>query len=280
MTALIDIDDLTRQEILNIWALANQKPAPLTDDTVNVAWSFEGNGIRTRTTFIQSFQSLGVSFVELPNLLKTQESVVDLAGYLDPFYDLYVIRDGQHERLQAFAEASTRPVINAMSSLAHPCEVLTDAAYLTHRFGNLEDLRILLVGPLTNVFRSWHALANVFGCSMTHACPKSHQVAHSAVRYIESISGTYDVVVTDAWPDGFNDPGYQLTPQHLADLGEPVLLPTPPVSVGRELAEPLSAYPTFAGYQQKAWLLPVQRAIILHLLVDHAGSSVSHGHSQ
>ncbi|EAR11301.1 ornithine carbamoyltransferase [Reinekea blandensis] len=266
MKSLIDITDLTRQEILNIWARADQQPAPFANNTVNVAWSFEGNGIRTRTTFVQSFQSLDASYVELPNLLKTQESVIDLAGYLDPFYDLYVIRDRQHDRLQAFAEASTRPVINAMSSLAHPCEVLTDAAYLAHRFGNLENLRILLVGPLTNVFRSWHALAAVFGCTVTHACPKDYQDSHSAVRYLESITGTYDVVITDAWPEAFNDRAYQLTPQRLADLGNPVLLPTPPVSVGRELAEPLSGYPTFAGYQQKAWLLPVQRAIISQMI--------------
>lgn len=87
----------------------------------------EGNGIRTRTSFIQTFQELGLSFVELPNLLKTPERAADLAGYLDPFYDAYVVRESNHQRLAEFAFASQRPVIIAMSGMGHPCEVLTDA---------------------------------------------------------------------------------------------------------------------------------------------------------
>jgi len=121
---LIQINDLSAQDIRSIWSLATKPSTPVKG---NVAWSFEGNGIRTRTTFIQAFQELNLSFVELPNLLKTNERVADLAGYLDPFYDIYVIRDSNHERLTEFANASHRPVVNAMSSFGHPCEVLTDA---------------------------------------------------------------------------------------------------------------------------------------------------------
>ena len=121
---LIQINDLSAQDIRSIWNLATK---PSTPPKGNVAWSFEGNGIRTRTTFIQAFRELNLSFVELPNLLKTNERVADLAGYLDPFYDIYVIRDSNHERLTEFANASRRPVVNAMSSFGHPCEVLTDA---------------------------------------------------------------------------------------------------------------------------------------------------------
>jgi len=121
---LIQIKDLSASDIRSIWRLASKPSAP---SKGNVAWSFEGNGIRTRTSFIQAFRELNLSFVELPNLLKTHERVADLAGYLDPFYDIYVIRDSNHERLTEFANASRRPVVNAMTSLGHPCEVLTDA---------------------------------------------------------------------------------------------------------------------------------------------------------
>lgn len=81
---LIDLSQLNAEQVRAIGALVDTPCQPLQR---KVAWSFERNGIRTRTSFIQTFQELGLSFVELPNLLKTPERAADLAGYLDPFYD-------------------------------------------------------------------------------------------------------------------------------------------------------------------------------------------------
>lgn len=79
---LVRIADLSANDIRSIWLMAIKPSTPLTG---TVGWSFEGNGIRTRTTFIQAFRELNLQFVELPNLLKTSERAADLAGYLDPF---------------------------------------------------------------------------------------------------------------------------------------------------------------------------------------------------
>ena len=114
---LIQLNDLRSEDIRHIWSLVTS-PAPALDGTV--AWSFEGNGIRTRTTFIEAFRRLGLAFTELPNLLKTSERTCDLAGYLDPFFRMYVVREANHVRLAEFAAASKRPVINAMSAQGHP----------------------------------------------------------------------------------------------------------------------------------------------------------------
>jgi ornithine carbamoyltransferase len=101
---------------------------------------------------------------ELPNFLTSDERASDLAGYLDPFYDIYVIRAANHARLAEFASASRRPVINAMSDSGHPCEVLTDAYFIDTELMPLEQARICLWGPPTNVFRSWHELAACSWC--------------------------------------------------------------------------------------------------------------------
>jgi hypothetical protein len=75
-----------------------------------------------------------------------------------------------------------------------------------------------------------------------------------------------DIVITDGWPSGADALGKALTRAHLERMGNPALLPTPPFSIGRELDfDPLS-YPRFAGYSQKALLLPVQKAILRYLL--------------
>jgi ornithine carbamoyltransferase len=260
---LISLDDLSSQDIFAIWALAKAPVVPLQG---NVAWSFEGNGIRTRTTFIQAFRQLGLESIELPNLLKSRERVSDLAGYLDPFYSAYVIRESNHERLRAFAEASARPVINAMSGMGHPCEVLSDAFYIHSRFGDVRKVSIGLWGPVTNVMRSWHQLAQTLGMTIRHFCASQFHRVQDNVVFSGAPDACVDILLTDSWPSGYADQRWSLTAAHLAALGGPVLLPTPPFYIGEELGFDPVGYPEFAGYGQKSALLDVQRALLTYLL--------------
>jgi ornithine carbamoyltransferase len=260
---LIRLADLGADDVRQIWSLAAVPSEPLGG---HVAWSFEGNGIRTRTTFMQAFRELGLVPIELPNFLKTTERVVDLAGYMDPFYDLYVIRESNHERLAAFAEASSRPVINAMSGEVHPCEVLADACHVEATQGPIAQARICLWGPPTNVLRSWHELARVLGLDVRHVCAAGFHEDLPNVRFSETGQGAVDIVITDGWPPGCESAATPLTLAHLAGLGRPRLLPTPPFTVGRELAFDPCTYEGFVGYRQKQLLLPVQKAILRHAL--------------
>jgi len=239
MKNILDITDLEEDDIYQIWRSVKDRP----DRTIegNIAWSFEGNGIRTRTTFQRAFQRLGLSYVELPNFLKTSEIVEDLAGYMDPF-------------------------INAMSGEAHPCEVLTDGYYLNSKFESISELRILLWGPVTNVFKSWSALSKVLGLNLTHISPEGYELNTSGVTITDIVTGQFDVIVTDAWPSGFTSSQFTLTEKKLLELGSPLLLPTPPVTIGQELSFIPSSYDGFAGFAQKSLLLPVQEAIISHTL--------------
>ena len=257
---LLDIDDLSATDVRAIWAMATTRPVPLSGA---VGWSFEGNGIRTRTTFIEAFRELGLAYTELPNLLKTNERPSDLAAYLDPFYAMYVVRESNHARLRAFAAASSRPVINAMSSAEHPCEVLTDAHYIDAKIRPIEHAKVGLWGPTTNVFQSWHALASVLDIQITHFCNAECHSERRQVVFKVSPSDTVDVLITDSWPNDFHDPAWSLTREHLERLGNPKLLPTPPFSIGQEVSFDPSTYAGFVGYQQKRVLLPVQRAILM-----------------
>lgn len=256
---ILSIADLSETNIQEIWSLVDASQSTV---CCHVAWSFEGNGIRTRTAFIRAFRELDMQFTELPNLLKTEERAVDLAGYLDPFYGLYVIRESNHEKLQAFAHASARPVINAMSAQGHPCEVLADAFYLDGRFKDIRNARICLWGPTTNVFRSWHELAAAFGMEITQVCEERFHEPHSSVRFQSRAPSHADVVITDSWPVGREEPALALSRQHLAAMGEPAWLPTPPFHIGRELCLDPCSYPGFVGYEQKSLLLPVQKAML------------------
>jgi ornithine carbamoyltransferase len=282
---LLQLADLQAADIRQIWALAGGAPGPALAGTV--AWSFEGNGIRTRTTFIQAFRQLGLAFTELPHLLKTGERPEDLAGYLDPFYALYVVRESDHPRLSAFAAASRRPVINAMSAQGHPCEVLTDAYYVDSRIKPLREARVCLWGPSTNVFRSWHELAQVLGFGLVQVCDRRFHEALPNVQFVEpsALPGAVDVVVTDSWPASAETGATTqadlapLTEEHLAAMGHPALLPTPPFTLGRELAVDPLAYPGFVGYAQKELLLPVQAAILRWVLASEKRAGTGDAHA-
>jgi ornithine carbamoyltransferase len=259
---LVSLSGITAKDVRAIWALV---AAPTRPRRGTVGWSFEGNGIRTRTTFVQAFRELGLACIELPSLLKTSERVCDLAGYLDSFYDLYVIRESNHARLAEFAAASRKPVVNAMSSQGHPCEVLSDAYFVETSVRPLSQARVCLWGPPTNVLRSWHELAQVLDLQVVHACERQFHESKPNVRFVESIDGHADIVITDAWPTGYENPTWSLNATHLERLGSPRLLPTPPFSVGREVALDPVLYEGFVGYQQKAILLRVQKAILSHV---------------
>lgn len=256
---LINLTELSSGDVRSIWRLVDTPSGALSG---TVAWSFEGNGIRTRSTFIQAFRALGLEFIELPNLLKTEERARDLAGYLDPLYEFYVIRESNHARLAEFAATSQRPVINAMSSEGHPCEVLADAYFIDTALSPIERVRICLWGPPTNVFRSWHELAGVLELDVVHVCERHFHEVKPNVTFLESPSVTSDIVITDGWPKAVDTSHSSLTKQHLVNMGNPRLLPTPPFTIGRELAFDPATYSGFTGYRQKELLAPVQAAIL------------------
>lgn len=257
---LISTSDINIAALELIFSLVDLNQTRCTDtrssETLPVAWSFEGHGIRTRASFLQAFRDLGLAYTELPNLLKTSERVEDLAAYLDPWFSIYVVRESNHERLAAFAGASRRPVVNAMSAYEHPCEVITDAYYIDRMIKPLKALKLVLWGPGTNVFRSWEGLAAKGIVSVIQAGPAG------------PLPKDADLVVTDVDPAavGADRPFAALTQEHLALMGNPALLPTPPFQIGREISfDPLS-YAGFVGYEQKSYLVPVQRAMIQWLL--------------
>ena len=257
MNKLIDTRSITPEAIERIWRLV-----PAVDtlaDVGPVAFSFQGSGTRTRTTFLQALSDLGLRPIELPMFLDTKERARDLAGYLDPFYALYIVRYRDHDRMKAFSDASQRPVINAMSSLEHPCEALSDAYWFHTTVKPLDRASIVLWGPATNVLRSWANVASACGAN---------------VKMVEKGPGALpenvDLVVTDGWPPNHMDRRLSLTEGYLEQMGLPLLLPTPPFTIGEELDFDPTTYANFAGYDQKYYLLKVQKAIIRYVFEEPA----------
>jgi len=232
-------------------------------------YSFEGSGVRTRSTFLKALAGLEVTAIELPNVLKGKESKRHLAGYLDNWIDIYVIRESSHASLEEFVTASKKPVVNAMSSEGHPCEVLSDAFWLRSRFGRLDGLKFCVVGPPTNVLNSWTEICLVLGLNSTRVLPAQFAPPRGmrATASLEEGLRNADVVVTDSWPAMFSDPAYQVTLDRLSIASKDVLvIPCPPFNVAQEVSQDVIDSAHFAGYEQKSSLYFVEMAVVAALL--------------
>jgi len=272
---LISITDLGPSAVESLFNLAQELKAAHHPKFpgLTCAYSFEGRSLRTRAAFLKAFADLELTAIELPNLLKTSESKHHLAGYLDQWIDLYVIRESVHASLEEFACASRNPVINAMTSREHPCEVLSDAFWLWERFGGLEGLKFCIVGPPTNVLNSWVGLCQLLGLAFIRVLPAGFidpngiSSPENLTRSLEEGLRRVDLVLTDAWPEGFHNPTYQITPEKLDHANRGVIvIPCPPFNTDNEVNQALIDSPYFSGYDQKRDLYTVHMAILVALL--------------
>lgn len=273
---ILEISALIPDEINQIFELADrsQDLGFSEGPRLSACYSFEGNSIRTRATFVKALFDLNISPIEVPNLLKTQEEVHHLAAYLDSWVDIYIIRDRDHERLTRFSEHSKKPLINAMTSQAHPCEVLADLYSIQVEKGELKNLKYCLFGPPTNVLNSWQRIGKLLGLDIVHVLPGDHTVETEIARTDEKSVGlkNADVILTDAWPQGFEDKSYQLTLRDL-EIAKPDawVIPCPPFNLEAEIHKDIIDSTRFAGYAQKRFLYQVQKAMIYYLLSENSG---------
>jgi ornithine carbamoyltransferase len=211
---------------------------------------------RTRISFSVAMAQLGGTPITLlpgEMQLSRGESLEDTAQVLSRYVDALAIRTLSHDELEAWAEAATIPVINALTEAEHPCQALADALTIRERLGTLDGVRVAWVGDGTNVLVSLAHLAALTGTEVVAACPEGYEPPEGTplelVRDPREAARGADVLVTDIWVSL----GQEATrPQRLRDL-EPYRLDESLL----ELASP--------------------EAIVLHCLPAHPGEEISPG---
>ena len=121
-----------------------------------LALLFEKPSLRTRVSFEAGMAHLGGSSMMLGDDagFGKRESIADFARVLSEMVDVIVVRAKQHATVVEFAEHSACSVINGLTDLAHPCQVLADLFTLQEHCGELAGLRLAWVGDGNNVARS------------------------------------------------------------------------------------------------------------------------------
>ena len=262
----IEIADWTSGQLQRLLDLAGRvrdgafADRPLEGRTV--AMIFQKPSTRTRVSTEVGVAQLGghaLMISELDSQMGRGESVSDTARVLSRYVDAILIRTFGHERVVEFARHATVPVVNGLTDLVHPCQVMADLMTVVDEFGpDLARMRVAWIGDGNNMANSWLNAARRFGFALRLACPPGYEpdpriLGHARASQVE--------LVRD--PEGAAEGAHVVTTDVWASMGD-----------GGEREERAAA---FAGYQVDESLMARAHpeAIFLHCLPAHRGEEVA-----
>jgi ornithine carbamoyltransferase len=218
----ISILDISRDELAGILAeaekLKRQKKAGVPHallDGKTLAMIFEKSSTRTHISFEVGMNELGghALFLNARDMqIWRGEEIRDTARAASRYVSAIMIRAYKHSTIEEFAKYATIPVINGLSDLEHPCQLLADIMTMKEHFGSLSDLKVAWVGDGNNVCNSLILSTVLTGYDVTVATPKGYEPEEAFVKKARSLGGNVklvrkpedavnnaDVIVTDTW---------------------------------------------------------------------------------
>ena len=189
---LLTILDLNRQEIetlihrareLKALHYRGQNPSPLKGKIL--AMIFDKPSTRTRVSFEAGIAQLGGASIYLApgqTQMSRHEPVADTARVLSRYVDGIIIRTFAQEMVEELARIATIPVINGLTDIHHPCQVLSDLMTMQERFGQLSGLKVAWVGDGNNMANSWITAALHLDFSLYLACPQGYEPDAALLR--------------------------------------------------------------------------------------------------
>lgn len=305
---LLNFADWSRQELESIIRLAQdlkqkQKQGVLHRllEGKGLGMLFEKPSLRTRVTFEAGMVQLGGHAVFLSPTevqMGVRETPEDCARSLSRWVDMIVVRTFAQATLEEMARAASVPVINALTDLYHPCQVLADCLTLLEHKRKLEGLKITFIGDGNNMVHSWMEAAEKIPFSFALACPKGYEpnrdiearvkrngadvtVTHSIK---DALRGA-DAVYTDVWTSmgqewdvatrlkAFHE--YQVNRRVLAMAKkDAVVMHCLPAHRGQEITDEVLESPQCIAFDQAENRLHAQKAIMVWLLTGAGSSTV------
>ena len=228
-----------------------------------LALVFQKPSLRTRATFDIGMTELGGSTLFLgPDEVQmgTRETPSDCVRVLDRLVDILAVRTFAQDIVEEMARNGSVPVINALSDLYHPCQVLADLLTLQECKGRIEGLKVAFVGDGNNVAHSWLLAAERLPFRFVLACPEGFEPDGGI--FDSAVSGGGDVAVT-------HDPAEAVS-------GADAIYTDVWASMGQE-AEAGDRKRSFAPFQVNGDL--VSRAkddvVVMHCLPAHRGEEIT-----
>ena len=268
----ISIYDLTRAEIEAILHKAGEIKGmhrqgaayrPLAGKTL--AMIFEKPSTRTRVSFEVGMYQLGGHALSLnpqESQLGRGEPIADTARVLARYVDGIMIRTFAHARVEEMARFASIPVINGLSDLLHPCQILSDIFTITEKRGDdYRGLKVAYVGDGNNVANSWINGAVRLGFQLSLACPPGYGPDAQILARAQAEGGSRIILTHD--PQEAVEQAHVINTDVWASMGQE-----------KEQAKRRKA---FQGYQVNADLLSRARpdCLVMHCLPAHRGEEIT-----
>jgi ornithine carbamoyltransferase len=271
MKHLLKISDLTKEEILRIFALAEdlkEKWAAGVRELLLpgrvMAMLFEKPSLRTRVSFQAGMTHLGGSSMMLGDDVGfgKRERIDDFTRVLSEYVDVIVFRANQHSVVESVAQHSTCPVINGLTELSHPCQALADLYTLREKVGSLDGAKLAWVGDANNVARSVAVACGRLGVEFAAATPPGYE-------FPAEFLGALDEQCPGMKFSHSTDP-------REAVAGAAAIYTDVWASMGQE-SEQKQRASDFAPYQVNSELMAAapDDALFMHCLPAHRGEEVS-----
>ena len=214
----LSIPDYSRNELLGLFDLAERmrtgeyRDKPL--QGMSLAMIFMKASTRTRVSFeVGTWQLGGHALFLSPRdvQLGRGEPIADTARVLSRYVDGIMIRTFGHAEVEELAKFASVPVINGLTDLLHPCQILADILTIRQHLGSIDGRRVAWIGDGNNMANSWINAAYRLGFDLTLACPEGYEPdaaileraqGNANVRVVrdpaEAVEGA-DVINTDVW---------------------------------------------------------------------------------
>lgn len=265
---LLSIADLNQQEIRTILDLAadlkSGKKQFQTNKTLGLL--FYKASTRTRVSFSVAMYQLGGNVIDL-NPSRTQvgrgEPLQDTARVLDRYLDILAIRTFAQEDIQTFADYSDIPIINALTDLEHPCQILADLQTIEESFGSLEGITMTYLGDGNNVAHSLLLGGVLMGMNVRIVTPEGYEPNKNIIKQAQALAKKSEqVVITHNAKEAVEN--------------TQVLYTDVWASMGQE-EESATREPIFQPYQINEELLGIadKSAIVLHCLPAYRGKEIT-----
>lgn len=270
--SFLSIFDLSRDEMLKILRRSGelkqekkQRRANSCLEGMTIGVIFEKLSTRTRVSFEVGICDLGANAVYLDpkdTQLGRNEPIPDTSRVLSSYLNGIVIRTYDQERINEFARHSRVPVINALTDLEHPTQVISDLYTVQEKGIDPSDFHMAYIGDGNNVTNSLIGASAIMGFDLTVACPTGHQPDESILKRAGEL-GKGRVSVT-------NDPKE-------AVKGADVIYTDVWVSMGQEGGGKEEKIREFQPFQISSELLrsAESKALIMHCLPAHRGEEIT-----
>ena len=265
---ILGIGDLSAEEmtaVLDLGAkLKSGQPSPRCQKILGLL--FDKASTRTRVSFSAAIYQLGGQVLDLnPSVTQVGrgEPAKDTARVLVRYLDILAIRTFEQSKLETFAKYAQIPVINALTDLEHPCQIIADFMTIKECFGKLKGSTVTYLGDGNNVAHSLILGGALMGMKIRVATPKDYQPLPMIIEQAHKLAKPgFEIIITDDPVAAVKDSNVLYT-DVWASMGQ------------EDLAQ--SRIPIFQDYQINDELLSKaeQDAIVLHCLPAHRGEEIT-----